>query len=178
MPPTPTTLNHASSQTDTTPLFNASITDSTPGSLPNDPVKARFKLYQSDGVTFIGSVDSAFTYGSGLVAAEYSVALPVGTYKVKASCIDGLGAESADTAFLTFNITSYVNKDLSLLWNIAGSTTIDLSLLWDVNAVNEIDLELLWNVYQSVVCNLELIWDISDPWVNVEELDEPDWSLV
>lgn len=175
-PNTPTNLQRTGGVgTDTTPSFSADISD------PNSTqaIKARFEIYQSDGVTLVGSVDSTLTAGSHTATAEYSSTLPVGTYKVQAKTIDDLGLESAYTAQVTFYVTTAVQKDLTLLWNVRQNISIDLTLLWNVHQSNTKDLTLLWNVRILVTKDLTIRWNAYPHWEDVPyESTTPTWEEV
>lgn len=168
-PNVPINLVQSSATTDTTPQFTCDISD--PNATQN--IKARFKLYQNDGTTLIGTVDSALRTGAGSVSAEYTSALPVGTYKVKASTIDALGSESADTAFVTFYVRTAVTDDIVALWDVRHSIAEDLVLSWNVNISNQKDLALLWNTFANVAPeDLTLLWRTHTYWTPVDDTVE------
>lgn len=173
-PDVPTNLARVLPNTDTSPSFTADLVDSNTGQL----VKARFTLYQSDGTTLIGTVDSTFAASPHTATAEYSAALGVGTYKVKVSAIDDLGAQSADSAQITFYVTASVSEDLTLLWNVLQNVTENLTLLWNVLAANQKDLILLWNNYIALSKSLELQWQNKHIWTLVEDATDPTWTEV
>lgn len=173
-PSTPTNLQRTGLQTDTTPNFSADISDLN----TSQQIKARFEIYQSDGTTLIATVDSAFRTGAGTVTAEYGTALPVGTYKVKAKTIDDLGLESGYTSLLTFNVTTSVSKDLTLLWNIREAGIKNLTLLWNILENSAKTLTVLWRTKElSEPKDLTLRWNTNPPWEEVTENDT-DWEEV
>lgn len=161
-PNVPTALSRVLPNTVTTPTFQASISDPDTG----QQVKARFQLFQSDGVTSIGTVDSGFVTTSGTVTAQYASALSVGTYKVAAAAVDAIGAISAYSAQITFYVTSDVPKDSILVWNVAQLSSHDTILVWNVLASNSKDIVLLWNVTTQVVLDRTLLWTVNTPWIN------------
>jgi hypothetical protein len=174
-PSIPTNLARISDATDTTPLFSADISDPNTG----QQIKARFEIQTLAGAA-VGTVDSAFRSGAGNVTAEYSSALAVGQYKVRAQTIDDLGLVSAQTAFVNFDVTQTVTKDETLKWDVRQYVFKDVSLLWDVLTNNSKELTLLWNVYQSVAPkDITLLWSVEPVWVDVPyETVSPTWQEV
>lgn len=176
-PNTPTAVGRdaGNANTDTTPLLTANITDPDVG----QQIKARFEIYQSDGVTLVGTVDSAFRTGDGVVTVEYSTALAVGSYKVRAQTVDDLTLSSAFSALVDFQVTSLVTKDSILKWNVYQSVPKDLVLLWNVQQNNTKDFILLWNVLLPASVNKTFLWDIYPVWTEVPyEAAAPTWEEV
>lgn len=175
-PNVPTNLSRQAPNTDTTPVFQADISDPD----TSQQIKARFQIYQNDGVTLIGSVDSAFNTGAGTVTAEYASALAVGTYKVQVATVDDLGVISAYTSQVTFTVTQTVTKDETLKWNVAALLTKDETLLWGVLVNNQKDVSLVWGVRVNVPPkDLTLLWDVEPAWVDVPyETLAPTWQDV
>lgn len=176
VPDTPTNLTKSLPNTDTSPVFTADVSDT--DSL--QAIKARFTLYESDGTTLIGSVDSSLIAGPHNATAEYSSALPVGTYKVKATTIDDLGAESSATSQITFYITTNVTIDNTLLWSVKQNITDDITLVWSINLNGEKDLTLIWEVkVGSEPKDIQLLWNVSPVWEEVSyDSSTPSWELV
>jgi len=173
--PTAVGRDPSNDSTDTTPLLTATITDANSG----QQIKARFQIYQNDGTTLVGTVDSAFRTGNGVVTAEYSSALAVGQYKVQAKTIDDTALESAYSSQVPFQVTSLVTKDLSLLWNTKLLVTDDLTIYWNVARNGEKDLTLLWNTLLEVHKDLEILWNAHPYWENVPyEETSPTWGEV
>ncbi len=100
--------------------------------------------------------------------AEFSSALPVGTYKVEAKAIDDLGLESSLTSQLTFYVTAQVQLDVSLLWDVKLDVPVDVTLVWEVIVNGQKDISLLWNIDVGLQKDLTLIWNTFPVWV-----DEP-----
>jgi hypothetical protein len=174
-PSTPTGLQETSPNTSTTPTFSAVVTDP-----DGNQVKARFEIYQNDGTTLIGTVDSGFAASGSTLSATYSSALPVGTYKVRAQGIDDSASGGTWTSLLTFTVVTTVNKDSIYLWNVADPTTPrskDSILIWNVVENKAKQLGLIWIVYQRVVNDLSLKWNIGTPWTKVTE-DATTWTGV
>lgn len=165
VPNTPTDLQITSAQTDTTPTFQVSISDPD----TSQQIKGRFYIYQSDGTTLITTTDSSFRAGTGVVSKEWTTGLAVGSYKVKATTVDDLGAESTATSLVSFTITQQVTKALSLLWDQKGGISKDLQVLWNIDASNIKAVSLLWDIYQQVSIDLELLWDQQTPWEPIIE---------
>lgn len=164
-PNVPTALTVTSDVLDTTPVFSADISD--PDS--SQQIKGRFQIYQSDGTTLVGTIDSALRTGAGTVTAEYASALPVGTYKVQAATVDDAGAISAYTAQTTFYVKTQVTDDSVLRWDVDELIIDNLDLRWNVVVSNQKDLILPWNVKVSVQANdLTLRWSKYTPWTNVD----------
>lgn len=164
-PNVPTALTVTSDVLDTTPTFSADISDPD----TSQQIKGRFQIYQSDGTTLVGSVDSALRTGAGSVTAEYASALPVGTYKVQVATVDDAGAISAYTAQVMFNVKTQVTDDLILRWDVDELILDSLELKWNVVVSNQKDFNLSWNVRTQVQANdLTLRWSKYTPWVNVD----------
>lgn len=164
-PNVPTALTVTSDVLDTTPTFSASISD--PDS--SQQIKGRFQIYQSDGTTLVGTVDSALRTGAGSVTAEYASALPVGTYKVQVATVDDLGAISAYTAQVTFNVKTQVTDDSIFRWDVDELIVDSLTVRWNVIVSNQKDLSLPWNVKVPVQANdLTFRWAKYTPWVTVD----------
>lgn len=173
--PTAVGRDPSNDSTDTTPLLTATITDANTG----QQIKARFQIYQNDGTTLVGTVDSAFRTGNGVVTAEYSSALPVGEYKVQAKTIDDTALESAYSSQVPFQVTSLVTKDLNVLWNTLLLVNDDLTIYWNVARNGEKDLTLLWNTLLEVNKDLEILWNAYPYWENVPyEETSPTWGEV
>lgn len=175
-PNTPTALSQISATTDTTPTFQCSISDSN----ATQQIKARFQIYDVTETTLIATFDSSFRTGAGSVSAEYTSALAVGTYKVRAKTIDDLAAESSYSAFITIYIRATVTKDSIALWHVTEANIIDVGLQWEVLADNLVDLELQWGVKELVdPTDVVLLWSSETPWklVNSDD-DSPSWTLV
>lgn len=176
-PNTPTNLQRTGANTDTTPNFSADISD------PNttQQIKGRFQIYQSDGVTLIGTVDSAFRTGAGNVTAEYTSALAVGTYKVKVATVDDLGLISAYTSLVTFTVTTDIAKDSIELWNVRQNVSVDSTELWNVALNGVKDIGFRWDTRVNVTpLALTLLWAVYNPWIKVEADPEtpPLWTEV
>lgn len=157
-----------------TPTFSALVSD------PSLQVKARFTVYQSDGSTIIGTVDSNYITGSGIVQATFNTALPIGTYKVSATAINTNNEQSAASGQVTFIVANAVPKNYTLLWNVDSFFTVvqdNLSLLWTVNEDNVKSFTALWNIEGIVSKTLGLKWNANPIWQEVEDL-EPVWAKV
>lgn len=165
-PSTPTALQVTSIGSDTTPSFSAAVSDPD----TTQQIKSRFSIYQNDETTLVGTVDSTLTAGAHTATAEYTSALSLGTYKVRAKTIDDSGAESSNTAFVAFNITTSVTKDLNLLWDQRAPAEKDLDLLWNIAESNQKDLELIWHTLINVdPFTLTLRWGKKTSWQRVTE---------
>jgi hypothetical protein len=164
-PNTPSSLQRTGENTDTTPNFSAVVSD------PDlNTVKARFEIYQNDGVTFVGQVDSPFVASGSTATAEYTIALTVGSYKVRAKAIDSNAMESGWTALVSFNVKASVFKDLIQLWNTYAYVTDDSIYLWDVDAGNVKDLNIKWDVLVTAgLKDLILLWNQKTPWTKLPE---------
>jgi hypothetical protein len=172
IPDVPTGLSRTGDGFDTTPNFSATVTDP-----DGNTTKARFELYQNDGTTLIGTVDSSFVASGGAATAEYTSALAVGTYKVRAKAIDSEGMESAWTSMLTFNVTQATTKDLAASWDVYIYATKDLAVSWDIAAGNVKDLVVSWNVAAYVTKDLVMSWEVQTPWTPITEADAT-WTRV
>jgi hypothetical protein len=173
-PGTPTGLAVTSAVTTTSPTFQATVPD-------DGTAKARFEIYQNDGVTLVGTVDSSFVTGNTVASATYGAALPVGQYKVRAQTIDDVSQTSGWTSLVSFQILTSVNKDANFLWNVADPTTPvskDLNLLWNVQVNNQKELTALWNTYQAVIKDLTMLWKVSTAWTDVPDDAGTIWSEV
>lgn len=174
-PNTPTSLQRTGLTSDTTPVFSADISDPDSG----QQIKSRFTIFQNDGVTVVGTVDSSFRTGAGTVTAEYASALSSGSYKVSAVTIDDQGASSSATAQVAFNVTVPVSKDMNLLWNTNALIPVDINLLWNVQVSNQVNISLKWNVLASVEKDVTLLWGQRDPWTPVPSPDNHElWTEV
>lgn len=177
LPGTPTNLSRQGVNTDTTPLFQADVSD--PDSGQN--VKARFEVWDSGHSTLLGTVDSSFVAGSGTVTAEYSSGLVVGTYEVRAKAIDTLGAESGYTSYVVFTVTTQIDDDTTFLWDIDELVVKDIVFLWNVLVSNSKDVIFLWNVFTapSLVRDITFLWDTYPVWTNQPyEGSVPTWQEV
>lgn len=164
-PAPPSNLQRTSLSTVTTPSFSADLLESS-----GNQVKARYELYQNDGVTLIGTIDSAYITSNGTVSATYGSALPVGNYKVRAQTIDSSGYASAWTALTSFQINTAVTKDQTFLWDVATPTTPvskDSTYLWNVDELKAKQFGLVWTVYSQALKDLTLLWNVNTPWVKV-----------
>lgn len=174
-PGVPTNVGRQTPYTDTTPVLTADLNDNNTG----QSVKARFELYQSDGTTLIATIDSGFVTAPATATAEYTTALPVGTYKVRAKGIDDLAAESAYSALTTIYVTQEASEDLILKWNVRALAIEDLILIWNVIRAGEKDLALIWNTKLEVSEDLVLKWNTKTPWRTVDlDDDATTWTEV
>ncbi len=158
-PNTPTNLAVTTPTSDTTPGFTCDVTDPDLG----DKIKARFEIETSGGVS-IGSVDSAFEAGlSPTRTAEYTSALSIGNYRVRAKAIDEAGGQSGYTSYVDFFIGTITTKDLAILFDVKVITNKDLALLYDIKEITNKDLEILFDVLDKIVTNkdLEILFDIA-----------------
>lgn len=179
-PDTPTNLVVTSVSTDTTPNFSCSVNDvDFSGS---EQVKARFTIQTAAGAA-VGTVDSSFRSSAGTCTAEYTSALSIGQYRVAARAIDDDGAESADTAWVYFDVTTLVTKDQQYIWDIFEQINkdlvidfdtilytpaeVDLALDWAVFGQIQKDLNITFDVTIPVELDLELIWDNRNGWVDI-----------
>lgn len=167
VPDVPTNLQRTGDETDTTPTFSVDVSD--PDS--SQQVKARFSIWQNDGTTLVGTVDSAFRTGAGIVTAEYASALPVGTYRVSAIAIDDLGLVSTSTGHVAFDVTQQSTLDRASLWDVRAFTNVDRATLWDVQQTGVKDVSTKWNVLVSSSKDVSLKWDVETPWVSPAQLE-------
>lgn len=167
-PNTPTGLIKTGVSTDTTPNFSVDISD------PNtsQQIKARFEIYQDDGVTLVGITESAWRTGAGNVTGEYASSLAVGKYKVRAKTIDDTARESSYTGFVSFNVANTIIKDLAMSWDINSNANKDLPMSWEVLMSNIKDLPVSWNVYNSVEIDIPVLWEIATTWRPIIEPDQ------
>lgn len=166
-PNTPINVQRVGPGTDITPNFSADISD--PDS--TQQIKARFELYQNDGVTVIGTVDSVFRTGAGTATAEYATGLPIGQYKVRAKTIDDQGLESAWTAFVNFNVAFDVQQESTYLWNTQVFVSDDSSYLWDLQANNIVEGKFRWSVQQlTPEKDVRIRWKMKTVWVPVDDV--------
>lgn len=163
-PNVPTNLQVTSDTLDTTPVFSADVSD--PDSTQS--IKARFTIYQSDGTTVVGTVDSTFTAGAHTAVKEYASALPVGNYKVAAATVDDANAISSQTAQLDFAIKQAVETDEQFIWDVDALIAVDLQASWNVLVSNQKDLTLSWNVTEQAEVSLGLEWSIYPAWIEVD----------
>lgn len=177
-PAVPANLVRTGSVTDATPNFSADLTGYAGIQVQT---KVRFELYQNDGVTLIGAIDSSYITGAGTVSAEYGTTLALGTYKVRAQAIETGGQSSAWTSLVTFQVNVGVTKDLGLVWNVASPTVAvfkDLNLKWNVVELKAKQLTLLWTVYAAVTKDLTLNWNVATAWGEVSETENTIWTEV
>lgn len=149
-----------------TPTFSALVKD------PSLQVKARFTVYQSDGTSKIGTVDSNYIVGSGIVSATFNTTLPIGTYKVSAKAINTNGEESAESAQITFYVAYSVAKTSTYIWNVDSFFTVvtdNLDLKWIVDEDNVKSLKLVWNSDALITKTLSLKWAVNPIWQKVPE---------
>lgn len=163
-PNVPTALTVTSDVLDTTPVFSVSISDPD----TSQQIKGRFQIYQSDGTTLVGTVDSALRTGAGSVTAEYSSALPVGNYKVQAATVDDAGLISSYTAQVSFSVKQAIEENINLLWKTDALIVEDISYQWNVLVANQKDISFLWKTFEQTELGFSTLWGIRPPWVPVD----------
>lgn len=157
-----------------TPTFSALVSD------PSLQVKARFTVYQQDGTTKIGTVDSNYITGSGIVQAQFSTSLPIGTYKVAAKAINTNNEESAESQQVTFIVAYAVPKEYRFVWDVSSFFTVvqdDIGLQWDVSEDDAKSLVLKWHSDENILKTIGLRWNVNPTWREVEDA-EPLWAKV
>lgn len=157
-----------------TPTFSALVGD------PINQVKARFYIYQSDGSTLIGTVDSEYITGEGIVSAQFNTALPIGTYQVRAKAMSSVGEVSAFTSLLIFYVTTPSSKDVNLLWDALSFVTAvstDFTIFWDSVENEAKQLKMYWTTDANVIKDLDMRWNVNLYWDDVEE-NETIWVRV
>jgi hypothetical protein len=132
-PNTPTVLQVNTATSDTTPNFSARISDIDTRFGGAQPIKARFEVYENDGVTLVGTVDSITytTYDAGqqyrTANADYPTPLIPRTYKVRVQTVDDEPLTSAFTSLVSFDIccsgTVSITDSLGDLSATATATT-------------------------------------------------------
>ena len=171
-PDVPASLQQFTDPTVTTPTFQTVVTDA-----DANTVKARYEIYQSDGITLIATVDSSLVASGSAAQATYGTPLSVGQYKVRAKAIDSTGLESAWTSLLTFQILTAVVRDRIYLWNtLQLSGAKDLTALWNVVANNSKTMGLLWNVLTNVVKDTKFNWNVQNVWVDADPMVGSEWG--
>jgi len=163
-PNVPTNLQVTSDVLDTTPVFSADVSDPD----TTQQIKGRFTIYQSDGTTVVGTIDSALTAGAHTATAEYASALPVGNYKVAAATVDDVGAVSAQTSQVSFSIKQTVETDEQFIWDVDALIVVNRQLIWDVLVANQKDIQLIWNTTEQAEVNVSLEWVTKPVWTVVD----------
>lgn len=164
-PGAPSALQRTGEESDTTPNFAVYLSD-----LGGQQAKARFEIYQSNRTTLVGTVDSAYLSSDGTATAEYSSALGVATYSVRAKSIDSGGTESGYTGWVDFDVTQIVTKDLVVNYDVKQEVSKSINVLWDVNANNTKDFTFLWDINELIAPkDMRLLWDVETPWIKVPE---------
>jgi hypothetical protein len=167
----PTNLQRTGGVLDNTPNFSVDIAGYAGYAVQN---KARFEIYDSSGLTLIGTIDSPYITGGGAATAEYSSTLALGSYKVRAQTIEQAGQISGWTAMVDFSVLQAVNKDLNALWNVADPTVPvpkDLNALWNVVENKAVQLGLLWTVYERSIKDIAITWHVATAWGKITEND-------
>jgi hypothetical protein len=199
VPNVPENLERVGPGTDNTPLFRADISTSD----LEDSIRARFeiltrteplnlvtenedKLVTETGLEIVGrtfqyfqEVDSPFVEGSGTVEAEYSNALPVGVYGVRAKAISAQNPESGYTSIITFIVSQIVSSEFkTLLWNIKEFVESDnKTLIWNVTVAGERIGVLRWNQREPQLKDNTLRWIKRTPWREVD-YNEDIWRRI
>jgi len=164
VPATPTDLTVTSDVLDNTPVFSASVSDPD----TSQQIKGRFQIYQNDGTTLVGTIDSALRTGAGTVTAEYASALPVGTYKVQAATVDDAGAVSAYTAQTTFYVKTTVTQDEQFIWDTDALINVNSDMRWDVLVANQKDFSFSWHIKQEASTEKTFFWNDYPIWTPVD----------
>jgi hypothetical protein len=174
VPSVPTGLTRTSAGSDTTPVFEASLDDF--DFLFSEQAKIRFQVLTS-GMVAINTVDSSFRSSAGVASAEYTSALAVGNYNVRAKTIDDDAAESAYSAALAFSIRSLIQKDIEFLYHVKENLNKDIEFLYNTQSSStaQKDLSLLFNVERAVPTpvekDLEFLFEVSIGWQSIEVTD-------